>query len=37
MNANAEHCIECGDCESRCPFDVAVIPKMREAASVFAD
>ena len=35
MDANAEECIECGDCESRCPFDVEVIPKMREAAALF--
>ncbi len=28
----ASECIECGDCEERCPFGVEVIPKMRRAA-----
>ena len=31
----AADCIECGECESRCPFDVEVIPKMRQAAVTF--
>lgn len=31
----ASACIECGECESRCPFEVDVIPKMREAAALF--
>jgi predicted aldo/keto reductase-like oxidoreductase len=35
MDASAGDCVECGDCESRCPFGVEVIPKMREAADVF--
>jgi predicted aldo/keto reductase-like oxidoreductase len=32
----AGDCIECGECEKRCPFDVAVMNKMREAASLAA-
>ncbi len=35
LSVPASECIECGDCESRCPFDVEVIPKMREAAALF--
>lgn len=31
----ASECIECGDCESRCPFEVEVIPKMHRAAALF--
>jgi len=31
----ASECIECGKCESRCPFEVEVIPKMRQAAALF--
>jgi predicted aldo/keto reductase-like oxidoreductase len=37
MDTSAEDCIECGDCESRCPFGVEVIPKMQEAAAVFGE
>jgi predicted aldo/keto reductase-like oxidoreductase len=33
--APASECVECGDCEERCPFDVEVIPTMREAAKLF--
>jgi len=35
MDAKASDCIECGDCEERCPFDVQVIEKMKEAATFF--
>jgi predicted aldo/keto reductase-like oxidoreductase len=31
----ASECTECGSCESRCPFNVAVIENMRQAAKVF--
>jgi predicted aldo/keto reductase-like oxidoreductase len=27
--------VECGVCVERCPFDVEIIAKMREAAAVF--
>lgn len=36
MLANADDCIQCGDCETRCPFGVSVIGKMEEAARLFA-
>jgi predicted aldo/keto reductase-like oxidoreductase len=28
----ASACVECGVCVERCPFDVKIIDKMREAA-----
>jgi predicted aldo/keto reductase-like oxidoreductase len=31
----ASACIECGVCLERCPFDVDIITKMREAAAMF--
>jgi predicted aldo/keto reductase-like oxidoreductase len=31
----ASACVECGICMERCPFDVEIIAKMREAAAVF--
>jgi predicted aldo/keto reductase-like oxidoreductase len=32
---HASECVECGSCESRCPFNVAVIENMRRAAKLF--
>ena len=31
----AQECIECADCETRCPFDVSIVAKMRQAAATF--
>jgi predicted aldo/keto reductase-like oxidoreductase len=31
----ASACVECGVCVERCPFDVEIIAKMREAVAVF--
>ncbi|MBN1935424.1 MAG: aldo/keto reductase [Anaerolineae bacterium] len=36
MLTNASDCIQCGDCETRCPFGVSVIEKMEQAAQLFA-
>jgi predicted aldo/keto reductase-like oxidoreductase len=36
LDANAADCIQCGTCEAACPFDVAVIDKMEQAAGMFA-
>ena len=36
LEANAEDCIQCGSCEERCPFGVAVIERMERAAELFA-
>ena len=33
----ASACVECGVCLERCPFDVEIIAKMREAAEVFEE
>ena len=35
LNATAQDCIACGDCEKNCPFEVAIIDKMEEAKKVF--
>ncbi len=35
LSANAGDCIACGGCESRCPFGVQVIERMRKAAELF--
>ena len=35
LSAHASDCIQCGDCESRCPFGVQVIGKMDQAANIF--
>jgi len=31
----ASACIECGDCMERCPFDVDIVAKMRQAVELF--
>lgn len=35
LNAHASDCIECGQCEERCPFDVEIIEKMKETVKMF--
>jgi len=35
LPAKASDCLECGDCVERCPFEVDVIARMREAVQVF--
>lgn len=35
LSHHASECIECGGCESRCPFGVPVIENMRKAAALF--
>lgn len=35
LSANANGCIGCGGCESRCPFGVPVIQRMEKAKAVF--
>ncbi len=36
LSAGGADCIGCGGCESRCPFGVKVIDRMRDAAEMFA-
>ena len=31
----ASACVKCGVCLERCPFDVEIMAKMREAATLF--
>ena len=35
MAANADDCIACGECETRCPFDVPVAMRMADARKLF--
>lgn len=35
LEAHASDCVECGACESRCPFGVAICKNMRKAVEVF--
>jgi predicted aldo/keto reductase-like oxidoreductase len=34
LEHSGEDCIVCGNCESRCPFDVPIIANMREASEL---
>ena len=36
LSANADDCISCGGCESRCPFSVNVIERMSKARKLFS-
>ena len=36
LPATASDCTQCGSCDDRCPFGVAVIAKMEQAAALFA-
>ncbi|MEG0374393.1 MAG: aldo/keto reductase [Raoultibacter sp.] len=35
LERKASECIECGSCESNCPFEVRIIDKMHEAVGLF--
>jgi predicted aldo/keto reductase-like oxidoreductase len=35
LTHTAEECLQCGDCESRCPFHVEVTERMRRASEIF--
>lgn len=35
LRANAADCIACGGCETRCPFHVPVVERMKKAAALF--
>ena len=35
LERNAEDCVACGGCETRCPFGVHVIERMQKAKEVF--
>jgi predicted aldo/keto reductase-like oxidoreductase len=35
LTAHGGNCIECGSCESNCPFNISVIENMKEAARLF--
>lgn len=35
LDANASDCINCGGCETRCPFHVRIVEKMKKANELF--
>jgi predicted aldo/keto reductase-like oxidoreductase len=35
LHKTAGECVQCGECESRCPFGVAVRENMRKAKDIF--
>ena len=35
LEANASDCIQCGDCETNCPFGVHIMEKMEQAQALF--
>lgn len=35
LEKNASHCIACGGCETRCPFGVEIVERMKAAAELF--
>lgn len=35
LAANADDCIQCGDCETNCPFGVTIMDKMTQAQALF--
>ncbi|MBN1671254.1 MAG: aldo/keto reductase [Kiritimatiellae bacterium] len=35
LDVKANACVECGDCEERCPYDLAIAEKMKETAAIF--
>ncbi len=37
LSHHASECIQCGACEKRCPFDVPVREKMKQAAALFGE
>ena len=35
LSHHAGECIQCGACETRCPFEVSIMENMKAAAEVF--
>lgn len=36
LEKNASHCIACGGCETRCPFGVEIVERMKKTRELFA-
>lgn len=37
LEKKASACVECGSCETRCPFDVKIVEHMRKAQNIFGE
>ena len=37
LTVKADKCVECGACETRCPFGVKIVEHMRRARDLFGD
>jgi uncharacterized protein len=37
LRSKASDCIECGICESKCPFNVKIIEQMRQVSQLFGE
>ncbi|MGI6527494.1 MAG: 4Fe-4S binding protein [Caldicoprobacterales bacterium] len=35
LSAHGSDCIQCGSCESKCPFSVSIMDNMDSAAEIF--
>ena len=35
LSANAKDCIQCGGCETRCPFGVRIVDRMKKTRDLF--
>ena len=35
LSANAGDCVQCGGCESRCPFGVRIVDRMKKTRELF--
>ena len=36
VEVKADNCVECGECEDKCPYDLPIIEKLKEAHAVLA-
>ena len=37
LSANAGDCVQCGGCESRCPFGVRIVDRMKKTRELFGE
>ena len=37
LDANAEACVECGECEEKCPQDIPIIERLKESHAALGE